>query len=135
MTTPPVGPSSDAFPSAEVPPADRPGPMSGGYPQQPYPQQPYQPSPYLVPPTMDHPQGTTILVLGILSLVAVQILGPVAWIMGSKALAEIDADPTRYRNRGTVQAGRIMGMIATILGAAVIIFFVVIFGALLAAGS
>ena len=36
-------------------------------------------------------QATTILVLGILSLVVCQILGPIAWVMGNNELAGIDA--------------------------------------------
>ena len=60
---------------------------------------------------IEHPQGTTILVMGILSLVICGLLGPVAWIMGNTALREIDAQPGRYSNRGQVQAGRICGMI------------------------
>jgi hypothetical protein len=63
----------------------------------------------------DHPQGTTILVLGILSLVVCGLLGPVAWVMGNNALREIDANPTAYTNRGTVQGGRICGIIASVL--------------------
>jgi hypothetical protein len=34
--------------------------------------------------------ATLILVLGILSIVCLPILGPVAWIMGNKALQELD---------------------------------------------
>jgi uncharacterized membrane protein YjgN (DUF898 family) len=65
---------------------------------------------------MEHPQGTTILVLGILSLVICGVLGPFAWSMGNKALREIDSNPSvRYSNRGNVSAGRICGMIASIL--------------------
>jgi uncharacterized membrane protein YjgN (DUF898 family) len=63
----------------------------------------------------DHPQGTLILILGILSLVCIQLLGPVAWIMGNKALREIDAAPGAYSNRSTVNAGRICGIISTVL--------------------
>jgi Domain of unknown function (DUF4190) len=62
-----------------------------------------------------HPQGTTILVLGILSLVICGFLGPVAWIMGNNAMAEIDRNPAAYSNRGNVVAGRILGIIATVL--------------------
>ncbi|HEV7723017.1 MAG TPA: DUF4190 domain-containing protein [Iamia sp.] len=64
---------------------------------------------------VEHPQGTTVLILGILGLVACQILGPFAWSMGNKALEEIDRDPLRYSNRGNVNAGRILGMVSTIL--------------------
>jgi len=64
----------------------------------------------------EHPQGTTILVLGILSLVVCGLLGPFAWSMGNKALREIDSNPSvRYSNRGNISAGRICGMIASIL--------------------
>lgn len=74
-----------------------------------------QPSPYAYGGPREHPQGTTILVLGILSLVVCGPLGPVAWVMGNNALREIDANPMAYTNRGSVQAGRICGIIATCL--------------------
>jgi TRAP-type C4-dicarboxylate transport system permease small subunit len=61
---------------------------------------------------VEHPQGTTVLVLGILSLAVCGILGPFAWNMGNKALREIDANTgVTYRNRGNVTAGRLCGMI------------------------
>lgn len=63
----------------------------------------------------DHPEGTTILVLGILSLVICGILGPIAWSKGNAALREIDAHPGMYTNRGSVSAGRICGIIASVL--------------------
>ncbi len=65
--------------------------------------------------SVDHPQGTTVLVLGILSIVMCQICGPFAWSMGKKALAEIDAQPGRYSNRGLVQAGYICGIVGSVL--------------------
>ena len=64
---------------------------------------------------VDHPQGTTVLVLGILSLVICGLLGPVAWVMGSNALQEIDRNPLAYANRGSVVAGKICGIVATVL--------------------
>jgi hypothetical protein len=79
----------------------------------------------------EHPQGTTILVLGILSILCCGLLGPVAWIMGNKALAEIDAQPYAYSNRGNVQAGRIIGIVSSVLLilSAALWVFVVILGA------
>ena len=75
----------------------------------------------------EHPQGTTVLVLGILSLVVCQLLGPVAWVMGNNALVEIDRNPTAYSNRGSVQAGRICGIVSTaILIVSVIVLLVVL---------
>ncbi|WP_084958611.1 DUF4190 domain-containing protein [Thermoactinospora rubra] len=63
---------------------------------------------------LTHPNGTTILVLGILSIVVCGFLGPFAWNMGNKALREIDGSGQIYENRGMVQAGRICGIIGTI---------------------
>ena len=79
------------------------------------------------------------MVLGILGLVSVAvcalfapILGIPAWVMGNNALVEIDANPAAYTNRGTVQAGRICGIIATALFGALIalyaVFFVILAG-------
>ena len=81
----------------------------------------------------DHPQGTLILILGILSIVCIQLLGPVAWIMGNKAIAQIDANPSAYTNRGTVNAGRICGIVGTVLLVLGIIW--AIFVLIIAAGS
>ncbi|MEU0566782.1 DUF4190 domain-containing protein [Nonomuraea sp. NPDC005983] len=74
----------------------------------------YGPS-YYGPPPQTHPNGTTILVLGILSLVVCAILGPFAWSMGNKALREIDGSGYVYENRGMIQAGRICGIVSTCL--------------------
>jgi hypothetical protein len=101
------------------PPYDR---GSGpGYPPQDYGSGPgYGYSPY---PAREHPDGTTILVLGILSLVACGLLGPFAWVKGNRALAEIDRNPAAYTNRSTVQAGRICGIVATCILVAVIVSY------------
>lgn len=81
-------------------------------------------------------QATTVLILGILGLVLCQILGPFAWVMGNKELAGIDAGRRPPENRGTAQAGRILGIIATVLLVVVPAFFVFIaIIALIAAGS
>lgn len=63
---------------------------------------------------VDHPKGTTIIVLGVLSLVCCSPLGIVAWVMGNGALKEIDANPGAYRNRQLVQIGRILGIIGVV---------------------
>ncbi|MFW6598744.1 hypothetical protein ACQBAU_14595 [Propionibacteriaceae bacterium Y2011] len=111
--------------------------MSNPYDHNPYAaqqpqQQPYvQASPYGVPMTTTHPQSTIILVLGILSIVGISVVGPVAWVMGNKAIKEIDQNPAAYSDRGTVQAGRIMGIIGSvllILGVAImVIYFIFLF--------
>src|SRR5689334_19149522 len=71
---------------------------------------------------VDHPKGTTVFVLGIVSLVACAPLGIVALVMGNGALREIDASPGAYGNRQIVQAGRILG----IVGIVVLVFYVVL---------
>jgi hypothetical protein len=65
-------------------------------------------------------------VLGILSLICFGIiLGPIAWIMGQKAMREIDSEPSvTYTNRGSVNAGRICGIIATFVTIAVIVIVI-----------
>jgi hypothetical protein len=81
-------------------------------------------------------QATTILVLGILSLVVCQILGPIAWVMGNNELAGIDAGRRPPQNRGTAQAGRILGIISTVLMIIGVVFlFVFLVIGLFAAAS
>lgn len=75
-----------------------------------------------------HPNGTTILVLGILGLVLCAPLGIVSWVMGNKALKEIDASGMTYTNRGNIQAGKIVGIVAVALWALGIIAFVLVGG-------
>ncbi len=66
-------------------------------------------------PQQDHPQATTILILGICGLVLCQILGPFAWSMGNKALREVDASQGQLGGRDMVNVGRILGIVATVL--------------------
>ena len=89
---------------------------------------PPAPPPYNAP-SQDHPQTTTILVLGICGLVLCQVLGPIAWSMGNKALREIDASGGQLGGRDTVNVGRILGMIGTallVLGVLAVLFLVVL---------
>lgn len=60
-------------------------------------------------------RGAVILVLGILSLIVCAPLGIAAWVMGSSDLREIDAGKMDPTGRGTTEAGKICGMIGTIL--------------------
>ena len=86
----------------------------------------------------DHPRGTTILILGILSLVCCGLFtGIPAIVMGKGALAEIDSQPVPAANRGTVKAGYICGIIGTALSVLGIILNIVLFsvGGGLAANS
>jgi len=82
-------------------------------------------------------RGTLILVLGILSLVVCAFLGIPAWIMGKNDLAAMDAGQMDPAGRSTTNAGRICGMIGTILLILSILLAIVLigFGALGALGS
>ena len=83
-----------------------------------YGQQPPPPgyAAYGGPATRSHPQGTLILVFGIVGLITCLPLAIAAWIMGQRALKQIDGDTgVTYTNRGQVNAGRICGMIGVIL--------------------
>jgi len=63
-----------------------------------------------------------VLVLGILSFFCFGIiLGPIAIVMGTNALKEVDANPGAYNNRGQINAGRICGIVGTVLSVLVII--------------
>ncbi|TSD63645.1 DUF4190 domain-containing protein [Aeromicrobium piscarium] len=79
-------------------------------------------------PPEKHPQSTLALVLGILGLVICSILGPFAWYIGGKAVSEIDASGGRYEGRSEANAGKILGIIGTVLlGLGVLMIIAVVF--------
>jgi hypothetical protein len=73
-------------------------------------------------------RGTLILVLGILGLVVCGPVGIAAWVMGNGDLKEMDAGAMDPSGRGTTNAGRICGIIATILLAVSIVVLILVFG-------
>src|SRR5215213_9571473 len=67
----------------------------------------YPPAPYgqgYSAPAGDHPQGTTILVLGIVGIFFT-ICAPIAWYLGSRALKEIRASGMTYNNQQQIVIG------------------------------
>ena len=118
---------------SQQPPSDPYRPQDPYLPQQSYGQQPYgQPGqpPYGAPQPMfppdpakppSHPQATTSMILGIVALVGgcslflPLLVAPVAWIMGAKAVREIDASGGSLGGRGEANAGKITGIIGTVL--------------------
>ena len=94
-------------------------PPYGDQPPHSYGQQPPGPPPYgygqpaYAP--RDHPQATTVLILGILGLVLCQIIAPFAWVMGNRVVREIDASGGQVGGRGLANAGRICGIVGTVL--------------------
>jgi predicted Zn finger-like uncharacterized protein len=74
-------------------------------------------------------RASTVLVLGILSLFFFGIiLGPMAWIMGNNDLAEMRAGRMDREGESSTNAGRICGMISTILHIVGILFFCICCG-------
>lgn len=88
-------------------------------------QPPYLPRYQVIP---DHPQATTVLVLGILGLVLCGVIAPFAWSMGNRVQAEIDASHGATGGRSSANAGRIMGIIGTVLLIVYALFVVAMFG-------
>ncbi len=67
--------------------------------------------------------------LGILGLVLCQVLSPFAWVMGNRVVREIDASQGFTGGRGNANAGRICGIVGTVLlGLTIVLlmFFVVL---------
>lgn len=82
----------------------------------PPPANPYGSTPGYGGAPQDHPKGTTVLILGILSLVCCGLFtGIPAIIIGKNALRETDAAPGMYSNAGALKAGYICGIIGTAL--------------------
>ncbi len=86
-----------------------------------WPPQPGSPSPYGAPQSSSN--ATLILVLGILSIVCIPILGPVAWILGNNALKSGTVPPAQM---GQVNAGRICGIIGSVFIVIGIIYWIVV---------
>lgn len=83
-------------------------------------------------------RGTLILVLGILSLVVFQPLGIAAWIMGNNDLTEMRAGRMDREGEGLTNAGRICGIIGTIIAIfqllCCLVYVVIIIGAVASGG-
>ena len=100
----------------------------------------YPPNQYGGPPygfgVPDHQQAVLVLILGILGLVLCQVLAPVAWVMGNRVVAEIDASNGQVGGRSTANAGRICGIVGTVLlGLALLVTVAAVVVVLIAAAS
>ncbi|MCU1639756.1 MULTISPECIES: DUF4190 domain-containing protein [unclassified Nocardia] len=70
----------------------------------------------------EHEYATAVLIMGALSVFCCGALGPVAWVMGRRALNEIEASGGAYGGRVQVVVGYVLGIVGTI--------FMVLFGIL-----
>ena len=74
--------------------------------------------------------------LGLLSVIGLTILGPFGWYYGNKVVNEIDRDPRAYSNRGLAMAGKVLGIIGTVMLAFIVVLVVgAIIFAIFASGS
>lgn len=79
-------------------------------------------------------RGGAVLALGIVGIVFCQICGPIAWVMGNTDLAKMKAGRMDRSGEGLTQAGKILGIIATILLVLVLAYIVFIIAVVGAAG-
>ena len=95
--------------SAYPPPQQPPG---AGYPPPGY-------YPYPAPPK--HTDATTSMVLGIVAVAGMFVCGipvlmaPFAWYLGAKAEREIDTSAGALSGRGEATAGKVLGIVGTVL--------------------
>jgi len=81
-------------------------------------------------------RATLVLVFGILSLVACPFFGIAAWMMGNTDLQEIDNGRMDPSGRDLTKAGRICGIIGTLLlGLQVLIIILALAGMVLFSGT
>lgn len=75
-------------------------------------------------------RGGTVLTLGILSLFCFgPILGPTAWIMGQSDMKEIREGRMDPDGEGMTNAGRIIGIISSVLWGLYVLFLCLVFAA------
>lgn len=118
----PQYPSYGQAPRPETPPQPDAQHAYGqhAYGQQPPAQPAYTPHPYAGPTAPKHPSAVTAMVLGIVSVAGVvcyigPLLGPFAWWLGHKTVKEIDASGGQLSGRSEAHAGRVLGIIGTVL--------------------
>jgi len=88
---------------------------------------------------VDHSKATMIFVLGLLSIVMCQLLGPIALIMGNNYKAECEMAGVPMEGLGN--AGRVCGIVGTVLFVLnlvilglVVVFYCCVGGAIIAGG-
>ena len=107
-------------------------PVPNPYDPQAY--RPYGTAGQVVGPPPDHPQATTVLILGILSFAVCQLVAPFAWVMGRRVRREIAESGGRLGGQQIATVGWALGIAGSaILGVALLVLLAVV--ALAAAGS
>lgn len=78
-------------------------------------------------PAATESKAVVSLVLGILGIVLCPVLAPIAWAIGHTAEQHIDASAGRLGGRGLATAGRVTGIIGTVLLILYVLFVIVFF--------
>jgi hypothetical protein len=86
---------------------------------------PYQAGP-VGPALPNAPGAVASLVLGIISIPLCQLCGPFAYYYGKRAEEAIDASGGALGGRGMATAGKILGIIGTVLLGLWIVYWVII---------
>ena len=108
MSQPPPWPPQPGGQGPQYPPYSQ-------YPSQ-YPQQPLR-----------SVNGGLIMALGIMGLLICNVFGPFAAVMGGNAVAAIDRGEANPNERGSANAGRVMGIISTVFLVLSVLLVVVAF--------
>lgn len=75
------------------------------------------------PPYPERSRAALAAILGVLGFVGIGLLAPLAWVVGHRELAAIDAGRRSPANRVIAQAGRILGIAGTVLGVLAVTVF------------
>ena len=86
-------------------------------------------------PSLKPHRGTAVLVLGILGLVVCAICGVIAWVMGNTDLREMEMGVMDPSGMGMTTAGKICGMISSIIAVVVIGGWILMFVFFLVLGA
>ena len=83
-------------------------------------------------PDLEPHRGTAVLIMGVLSLFTIPfVLGPIAWMWANEDLRKMKAGSMDPEGKGSTEAGRICGMMATILSLTALALVVLYFAMLI----
>ena len=78
--------------------------------------------------TQNAPNAVLSLILGIVGLVLCSLCAPFAWKLGKDSEAAVDASGGTLGGRGLATAGKILGIIGTVILVGVILLLILLFG-------
>lgn len=94
---------------------------------------------YALPP-QQHPSAGTAMGVSLFALIGGMACGlplfaaPFAWVIGARALREIDENPQHWSGRDMANTGRIIGIVGTVILLLAFVAAVILVGVVLVAG-